>query len=417
MRHDRTRTPELRLVVVPGGLVALGPLTTALYLPALPGVVDDLATSPTAIQLTLTGTLLGVVLGQLLVGPLSDAVGRRLPLLTGATVHVLASVGCAVAPTVTVLVAARVLQGIGAAAGAVLALAIIRDLFTGRRAAALLSRLLLILGAATVLAPPAGAGLLAWTQWRGVFAALAGIGILMTALAAWGLADTLPPQRRRPLALRGMLRTYGALLRDPAFVGMIGVVGLTMAALYAYLAAAPFVFAARFGLDPQQVGLLLGTGSVVFVGATQLNPLLLNRHEAQHILIAAALAGGAAGAALCVTAAMATGGFLAVVLPLFVVLFALGLMLPNAPVLALTDHGDTAGTAAALVGAAQFGTAALAAPLVGVLGNDTRALATVVTAALILASTTLALIIQGQRRARRRVDHGAPADAIPSQGR
>ncbi|MGQ0572641.1 MAG: Bcr/CflA family efflux MFS transporter, partial [Pseudonocardia sp.] len=286
--HDGPRNPGLWLVVVLGGLVALGPLTTALYLPALPSVVEDLDTSATAIQLTLTGTLLGLVVGQLLVGPLSDAVGRRLPLLIGATVHVLASVGCAVAPTVAVLVAARVMQGLGAAAGVVLALAIIRDLFTGRRAAALLSRLLLILGAATILAPPAGAALLSWTQWRGVFAALAGVGILVTALAAWRLAETLPRRHRRPLALRAVLQTYAGLLRAPAFVGMIVVVGLTMAALYAYLAAAPFVFQERFGVDPQQLGLLLGAGSVLFVGATQLNPLLLDRHEPQHILIAAA---------------------------------------------------------------------------------------------------------------------------------
>lgn len=178
-----------------------------------------------------------------------------------------------------------------------------------------------------------------------------------------------------------VLQTYAGLLRDRTFVGMILVVGLTMAALYAYLAAAPFVFQDRFGLDPQQLGLLLGASSILFVGATQLNPLLLDRHQPQHILLAAAVTGSAAGAALCLTAATATGGLLGVLPPLSVVMFALGLMLPNAPVLALADHGDAAGTAAALVGAAQFGTAAVAAPLVGLLGNDTLAMATVITAA------------------------------------
>jgi len=170
---------RLRLVLVLGALVALGPFTIDMYLPALPTLAGDLATTPAAVQLTLTGTLAGLALGQLLVGPMSDALGRRQPLLVGVGLHVVASLLCLVAPNVAVLGGLRLVQGVGAAAASVVAMAIVRDLYDGRAAATLFSRLMLVLGVAPVLAPTVGGEVLRYTSWRGLFAVLAVLGLLM----------------------------------------------------------------------------------------------------------------------------------------------------------------------------------------------------------------------------------------------
>jgi DHA1 family bicyclomycin/chloramphenicol resistance-like MFS transporter len=388
---------RLKLVLVLGALIALGPLTIDMYLPALPSIATDLETTSSTIQLTLTGTLLGLAFGQLLIGPISDAVGRKGPLLAGTALHVLASVMCLIAPNVELLGAARVLQGLGASAGAVLALAMIRDLFDGRAAATLLSRLILVMGAAPIVAPTLGGLLLRWTQWRGVFAALAVLGAVILSLAVAGLTETLPPQRRRRLAVLGTLKTYGGLLRDWAFVGLVLVAGFAMAALFGYVAGASFVFQQQFGLNQQQFGLLFGAGAVWLIAATQLNPRLLRRYEPRQILVGAAVAASLAGVLLVIMSATGAGGLLGVVLPLWAVLFGAGLMLPNAPVLALSRHGEAAGTAAALLGAVQFGVGALISPLVGVLGNDALAMAAVVAGGMLLATTLLVLLARSGR--------------------
>ena len=194
---EPTPRERLRLVLVLGSLIALGPLTIDLYLPALPSITEDLRTSTATVQLTLTGTLLGLAAGQLVLGPLSDAFGRRRPLVAGTAVHVLASVLCALAPDIATLGVLRALQGFGAAAAAVIALAVVRDLFDGLAAATVLSRLMLVLGVAPVLAPTLGGELLRHTDWRGVFVALALVGVTLTAVAALALPESLPPHRRR----------------------------------------------------------------------------------------------------------------------------------------------------------------------------------------------------------------------------
>src|SRR3954468_20232977 len=169
----------VRMALILGAFVAIGPLTIDMYLPALPTITRELETTSAAVQLTLTGTLIGLALGQLVLGPLSDALGRRRPLLAGTGLHVLASVLVLVAPNLAVLGALRVLQGVGTAAGAVIAIAIVRDLYDGRAAATMLSRLFLVLGAAPVLAPTIGGELLRYTSWRGIFALLAVYGVVM----------------------------------------------------------------------------------------------------------------------------------------------------------------------------------------------------------------------------------------------
>ncbi|MGY1637985.1 multidrug effflux MFS transporter [Geodermatophilus sp. SYSU D00742] len=393
--------------LVLGAFVAVGPLTIDMYLPALPTITSDLGTTSATIQLTLTGTLVGLALGQLVLGPLSDALGRRRPLLAGTALYVLASLLVLVAPNVAVLGGLRVLQGVGSAAGAVIAMAVVRDLLTGRAAATMLSRLFLVLGAAPVLAPTIGGEVLRFTSWRGIFVLLAVYGLLLLAVGTVVLRETLPAERRSSDGVRGTLRTYRGLLRDRTYVGLVLVAGLTMAGLFSYVSGSSFVFQREFGLDEQQFGLLFGAGAFWLIAATQLNPIALRRWSSAQILVAGVVAGTVAGAALLVLAATGTGGLLGVVVPLWAVLFAGGLALPNAPALALARHGEAAGSAAALLGAVQFGVGASVAPLVGVLGNDAVAMGTVIVGALLVAIAVLVTVVRPWQLTE-------PEDAVPA---
>ncbi|MEV1294180.1 multidrug effflux MFS transporter [Pseudonocardia sp. NPDC049635] len=395
MSATTTAAPSrLRIALILGALIALGPLTIDTYLPALPQVGQDLGASGTTVQLTLTGTLAGLALGQLLIGPLSDAYGRRLPLLFGTGVHVLASALVAVAPSIEVLTALRVLQGVGAAAGAVVGLAIVRDLFTGRAAATMLSRLMLVMGAAPVLAPTVGGLLLTWTSWRGVFLFLAGYGLVMLAVVTAGLPETLPPQRRRSARFGPTVRTYGTLLRDRAFVGLVLVAGLSMGALFSYVSGAAYVFQEQFGVDQQTFGLLFGAGAIWLVVGTQLNPVLLRYVEPRRVMTGAVGAGVLAGLVLAVLTATGTGGLPAVLAGVWALLLTCGFILPNAPALALARHGRTAGTAAALLGSLQFGIGAATSPVVGLLGNDAAAMGLSMFGAIGLAGAALVLVVR-----------------------
>ncbi|GAB2688596.1 multidrug effflux MFS transporter [Thalassiella azotivora] len=372
----------LQLVLVLGLLVALGPLTIDLYLPALPAVAADLRTTDAAVQFTLTGIMLGLAVGQLLIGPVSDAVGRRRPLLVGVAAHGLASVACSLAPSIGVLSGVRVLQGFAGAAVSVVAMAVVRDLFSGRRAATLLSHLMLVIGIAPVLAPSLGGYLLTFTDWRGIFWVLAAVAVLLVGLAAVGLRETLPPARRQPARVGATLRTYRRLLRDLPFVGLVLVGGLMMATLFAYVSGSPFVLQEVYGLDEQSYGLVFGANALGIVLASQTNPLLLRRFTPQQMLVAGVVGATTGSLGLLVLAALQAPLPLLLV-PLFVAVSSVGYSFPNAPALALSRHGESAGTAAAIMGATQFGVAAASAPLVGVLGT-----ASAVPMGLVMAGTT-----------------------------
>ena len=385
------RPSMARLALVLGAFVALGPLTIDMYLPALPTIREELGTTSAMVQLTLTGTLVGLALGQLVVGPMSDRLGRRRPLLAGTALHVVASLLVLVAPSIGVLGALRVLQGVGCAATGVVAMAMVRDLFTGRAGATMLSRLFLVMGVAPVLAPTIGGELLRFTSWRGIFAVLAAYGVVMLAVGAWGVRETLPPERRRSGG--GTLATYGSLLRDRSYVGLVLVAGLSMAALFTYVSGSSFVYQRQFGLDEQEFGLLFGAGAVWLIAATQLNPVLLRRWSPGQVLLAATAAGTVAAGAL-VAVALSGAGVAVVAVALWAVLFAAGLALPNAPALALARNGDRAGSAAALLGAVQFGVGAVVSPAVGLLGNDALAMGAVMVVVLVAALVVLIAVVR-----------------------
>jgi MFS transporter, DHA1 family, multidrug resistance protein len=398
------------MIIVLGVMVALGPLTIDMYLPALPKIADDLSVSSSVVQLTLTGTLAGLALGQLIVGPLSDSLGRRRPLMAGIVLHMVASVICMLAPNVVVLGLARMLQGFGAAAGMVVAIAVVGDLFSGSAAATVLSRLMLVLGVAPVVAPSLGAAVLLHGSWHWVFAALVVSAGALLIVAALALPETLPSSHRRPLRVRGIAATYLELLRDTRFVILVLVAALGMSGLFAYIAGASFVLQGTYGLDQQSFALVFGAGAVALIGATQFNVVLLKRFSPQAITLWALAAALLAAGVFVGLSVGHVGGLAGFVVPVWAILAAMGLVIPNAPAVALSRHPDAAGTAAALLGAAQFGLGAAVAPLVGVLGNDEVALSVVMASGALVA--LLALLSVGVVATSDNADESVPDEAV-----
>lgn len=373
-REDTAVSPSgrryVQLVLVLGALIALGPLSIDMYLPAFPSLARDLATSDSAVQLTLTGMLGGLALGQLVIGPLSDAFGRRTPLLLGLSTHAVASLACALAPNIYVLSGVRVVQGFAGAAISVVAMATVRDLFSGVGVARMMSRLMLVIGLAPILAPSLGGLILQATDWRGIFVVLAATAVALVLVAFLGLRETLPPERRRAPGVVPTLRTYRSLFRDTTFVALVFMAGLIFSSLFVYVSGASFVLQGVYGLDEQTFGLVFGMNAAALTVLSQLNPLLLRRFGPTDVLTGAILMSIVASGAIVVAGATGIGGLAGILVPLGFVLGAAGLAMPNTPALALTRHGEAAGTAAALLGCVQFGVGAVVAPVVGLVGSD-----------------------------------------------
>ncbi len=383
-----------KMIIMLGSIVAIGPLTIDMYLPALPAIGSEFLASATSVQLTLTGMLIGVALGQLFVGPLSDALGRRRPLRWGVGVHVVASLLCAVAPNLATLGLLRVVQGVGAAAGGVVAMAIVRDLVSGVAAAKVISRLILVLGAAPILAPTLGSFVLRLTDWRGVFVVLALFGVAIGTMAALALPETLPPQRRQRLDVGTTMRTYRTILADRSFVGLVLVASLGMGAVFSYVSGSSYVMQGQFGLSEQAFGLVFGAGAVGLIGSAQLNVKLLNRFTPRQIMVTA-LSVSSLGALLMFAIALAEVRSIAgLLIPLWITLTGAGLIMPNAAAMAMTRHGEAAGTAAAIVGFVQFGLGAVTAPMVGAFGSTALAMAAVMSIALLGAFAALLFVVR-----------------------
>ncbi len=351
-------------VLILGALTALGPFTIDLYLPAFPVLQEDFQTTAAAIQLTLTGTMIGFALGQLVVGPISDKVGRRIPLLAVTALHVVASAAAALAPTLGLLSVARVFMGIGAAAGGVVAMAIIRDLFGGKRLVVMLSRLALVSGVAPVIAPLIGSGLLAVMPWRGLFVVLAVYGAVMLVATALLIPETLPAARRAERGSSTVLQRYRMVLSDRVFVGVLIIGGMTFSGLFSYLSASSFLFQESYGFNPQEYGLLFAVNSVGVVIGVQTASRLAARFGPQWVMAFSTAMLVLASAAIIVLD-QAGAGLWGVMTALFVFMMACGFTLPCVQVLALDRHGRAAGTAASLVGAVNFGVAGMVTPIVG----------------------------------------------------
>ncbi|PZU44752.1 MAG: Bcr/CflA family drug resistance efflux transporter [Microbacterium sp.] len=362
-------------IILLGALTALGPFTIDLYLPAFPVLQEDFETTAAAIQLTLTGTMIGFAVGQLVVGPLSDTVGRRIPLLAVTALHVLASVAAALAPDLLLLSIARVLMGMGAAAGGVVAMAIVRDLFGGRRLVVMLSRLALVSGVAPVAAPLIGSALLAIMPWRGIFVVLAVYGLVMLVSAIVLVPETLPKARRREKGGATVLQRYRSVFSDRVFVGVLIIGGMSFSGLFSYLSASSFLFQETYGFDARQYGLLFAVNSFGVVGGVQVSSRLAARFGPQWVLAVSTAVLIAASTAIIVADQLGAGLW-GTIIPLFFFMTACGFTFPCVQVLALDRHGKAAGTAASILGATNFGVAGLISPLVGWLSRDAGITAT-----------------------------------------
>ena len=376
--HPGDAIPHARrivYVILLGALTALGPFTVDLYLPAFPIVESDFHTTAAMVQLTLTGTMIGFGLGQLIVGPLSDKVGRRIPLLSVTALHILASLCAALAPTLLLLGTARVFQGIGAAAGGVVAMAMVRDLFGGRRLVVMLSRLALVSGVAPVLAPLVGSTLLLFMPWRGIFVVLAAYGAVMLTCSLFILPETLPRARRHDRGATTIWQRYRSVLSDRVFIGVMVIGAMTFSGLFSYLSSSSFLFQQGYGFTPQQFGLLFAANSLGVVVGVQFASRLAARFGPQWVMAWSTSVLVLASASIVVTDQLHLGLW-GTIVPLFVFMTACGFTFPCVQVLALDRHGKAAGTAASLVGAANNAIAGLVSPLVGWLAKDSGITAT-----------------------------------------
>lgn len=367
-----SRRQRLVYIVVLGALTALGPATIDLYLPAFPALESDFSVTTATVQLTLTATTIGFGLGQLLVGPWSDKVGRRLPLIVASSLHVCASVGAATAANIEFLGLFRVLQGMGAAAGGVVAMALVRDLFGGKPLVRMLSRLALVNGLAPILAPVIGSQLLRFTSWRGIFAVLAAYGVLVVVAAVFFIVETLPKERRAEQGHSTLRQRYRILFHDRIFVGVALMGAMIFSGLFAYLSSSSFLFQSLYGFSAQEYGLLFAVNSLGIVVGVQISARLAQRFGPQWILACSTATMLVAALAIVILDTLQVG-LLGVLVPLWIFIASCGFSFPQVQVLALANHGKEAGTAASLLGALNFGLAGLISPIVGVIGISTAA--------------------------------------------
>ncbi|WAM26494.1 multidrug effflux MFS transporter [Myxococcus sp. NMCA1] len=362
-----TEKGTLGLELLLGTLTAFAPLSIDMYLPALPRIAEDLQSSAPAIQLTLASCFAGLALGQLFTGPLIDRFGRTRPLYAGLALYVLGSLGCALAPSASMLVAMRFVQALGGSVALVVPRAVVRDLWSGANAARTMSRLMLVMGVAPILAPLLGGLVLQYSGWRAIFVVLAAVGAVALACVLKSLPETAPPH----VGSQSMLSRMGALMKDPDFVGPALAGGFAQAGMFAYIAGSPFVFISLYGIPEEHFGWFFGVNAMGLIAVAQLNRKLVT-HLPLHRLLRLALS-------LCVVTAVAvlavawTGfmGLWGIAVTLFFFVSAMGLVGPNAAAIALERHAARAGMASAALGALQFTAAAGASWAVSTFNNGT----------------------------------------------
>ncbi|SDX82111.1 multidrug effflux MFS transporter [Paenibacillus sp. CF384] len=359
-----------KLAMLLGIFSTLGPFTIDMYLPAFPEIVKQFDTSASLVQLSLTACLLGLGIGQLVMGSLSDVYGRRNPLLIAMAAYVAASLACAISPTIGLLIAFRFVQGFAAAAGIVISRAIARDLYSGHELTKFFSMLLLVGNLGPLVAPVSGSGVLSFSTWIGVFIALALLGIYLLIMTKWGLQETLPADLRRPSNFMEQLRNYGSLLQDRQFLGYMLAQGIMIAGVFAYVSGTPFIYQNIYGASPTVFALLFASNGISLIIGSQLVGRMSHRvSEQAFLLLGLGLALLASVTVLIV--GIVHGPLVALVIPLFIFVASIGITSTAAFPLAMESQGHMAGSAAALLGVVPFLLGAVVSPLVGIAGEDT----------------------------------------------
>jgi DHA1 family bicyclomycin/chloramphenicol resistance-like MFS transporter len=381
--------PGTALIGVLAMLTGVSPLATDMYVPGLPELTQSLVTQPSTVQLSLTAFLVGVVVGQLVLGPVSDGVGRRRVLLAGAALFSVCSLACALAPTIEVLNAARLCQGMAGAAGMVVSRAVITDLFHGVAAARKFSTLSAITSAAPILAPVLGGAVLAVASWRAVFGALAVLGLIQVAgVLAW-VPESLPPSRRTSARPSATLRAMGHLIRRRVLTAQVLSLCFGGAAVFTYITGSTFVFQDLYGASAAETSVIYGVNALGSMAGSVLFGRFVGRIAVGRLLLTGIAISLIAATALVILLAT-TGGSSGIVWAcLFVVITAFGLFYPAVTAIAQESGRDAPGATSALLGGGQFLLGGAVSPLVGVIGTTSALpMASLITACLSLATLT-----------------------------
>jgi DHA1 family bicyclomycin/chloramphenicol resistance-like MFS transporter len=382
----RPRMSTLRAMLVLGMLEAFGPLSMDLYLPQLPQLAASLGTTEALGQATMSACMIGLGLGQLIAGPLSDRFGRRRPLMVGVSAFAMLSVLCAVVPTIELLLLARFLQGLAGSAGIVICLAIARDQFEGAELSRMLSLLFLVSGTAPIIAPVLGGQLARFMDWRGIFWVLGAIGVLLLLVVVVALPETLPQAERHGGGLKALGGHAGAVVHDRLFLAVLCAAAGGGVAFFTYLSMSSFVLQDEFGLTPQTFSLAFAGGALASIVGSQASRLVVRRWGPLRVYLGGITATLVATAAFLALALAGTGA-LGVVVALIGFMLCSGIGGPNGQTLALAHHGARAGTASALLGTATFLFGPVLAPIAAGLGgtNTVTMAATMAVAATVAA--------------------------------
>ncbi|MGO9817611.1 MAG: multidrug effflux MFS transporter [Acidocella sp.] len=363
------RRVTAKLPLLLGFLIAVGPVSTDMYLPAFPEIAREFHNSA-APQYSLAAYFIGLAIGQMTQGALSDRLGRRAPLLAGLVLYTFASIGCWLSWSVASLVVFRFLSALGASAGTVIPRAMVRDLADGPQAAKLFSKLMLVMGVAPITAPMLGAVMVGWCSWRVIFAVCAVYGVGAVALTWRFLPDTLPRERRTIIGAMASLIRYGGIFRERAFLTHAAIGAATSACLFAYLSATPQIFIGEYGWSSAGYAALFGVNSVAYIGYSQLNPALVNRFGIAPV-ISFSVAVLLAATLYLVALALHPMGALPIAAGLLAAEIGFGLLTPCAMVGAFSRHQAHAGSASALLGTMQYTGGAISGLAVGVLADGT----------------------------------------------
>ena len=387
---------EHRRILLLGAIIALAPMSIDLYLPALPTLQQALGGTAAQGQLTLSVYFLGLAMGQLIYGPVSDRIGRRKPLYFGLALYALAALGCTLATDINSLIALRFLQALGGCAGMVIVRAVVRDLYTPQEMARVLSMLLLVMGVAPILAPLIGSWVFVAFGWQAVFGVLVAYGLACLIMAAKYLPETLA-RPGEALEFMRVLKGYGRLLRHRRFMGYALSGGIAQASLFAYIAVSSFVFIDFYALSPTQYGLLFGVNAFGLILGSQINNWMLTRYRAERVLRSALIAYSSFGVVLALVVITGLGGLPGVLIPLWCCIASLGFTFPNSTAAAMAPFGDRAGMAAALLGTLQYGLAAIASGVVASLHDGTALAMALAIAACGLISVIVLRVLTGKR--------------------
>ena len=370
MTSSRAAHASVAFLLLCGALSTFPPVTTDIYLPALPELTRSLKGTPAEGQTTLAVYFLGLGLGQLFYGPWSDRAGRRPAMLTGAAIYLAASFGCAVASSMAWLIALRFAQAIGACSGVVISSAIVRDRFGHQESARIYSMLLTLRGVGPILAPLAGGFIVTFFDWRTIFWALAVFGAVVGVWVFFGLEESRTEAVAERARSESPFRAYAAALRNRTIVGYLATNGFNFSSMFAWIAAAPYLVIGVYKVPPLYFGWIFGANAAGFMIASQVNRRLLRRHKADRLMAFGAIGALAAAAVLFFDAATGLGGAWGIFPPLFLVVSSLGFVSTNAMAGGLAVDPSRSGAVSALFGAGQFALGGLATALGAVASRD-----------------------------------------------